>query len=113
MPAFLARHYDAPTEVERRDDEPAVFVWRGRRHVVREVLAHWWQTGAWWERLDAGLDDDEREIWRVEAVAAGHREAVRHDDARGGGVRGGGVEPGGALRVARRELDVLAGHGEI
>jgi hypothetical protein len=76
MPAFLARHYDAPTEVERRDDAPAVFVWRGRRHVVREVLGHWWQAGAWWERLDAGLDDDEREVWRVEAAAAGRSPVV-------------------------------------
>jgi Family of unknown function (DUF6504) len=71
MPAFLARHYDAPTEVERRDQEPDAFVWRGRRHVVREVLGHWWQTGPWWERLDGGVVDDEREIWRVEAVASG------------------------------------------
>src|SRR6059058_3556939 len=71
MPAFLARHYDAPTDVERRDQEPGAFVWRGRRHVVREVLGHWWQTGPWWERLDGGVADDEREIWRVEAVASG------------------------------------------
>src|SRR4051794_41806978 len=69
MPAFLARHYDVPTEVERGDEAPASFIWRGRRHVVREVLGHWWQTGAWWERLDAGVDDDEREIWRGEAGA--------------------------------------------
>jgi hypothetical protein len=71
MPAFLARHYDAPTEVERRDDKPSAFLWRGRWHVVREVLGHWWQTGPWWERLDGGVVDDEREIWRVEAVASG------------------------------------------
>ena len=76
MPAFLARNYDAPTEVERRDDEPAAFVWRGRRHVVREVLAHWWQTGPWWERLDGGVVDDEREMWRVEAAATGRSPIV-------------------------------------
>src|SRR4051794_41938692 len=70
MPAFLARHYDVPTEVERGDEAPASFIWRGRRHVVREVLGHWWQTGAWWERLDSGVNDDEREVWRGEAGAA-------------------------------------------
>src|SRR3954469_23844666 len=82
MPAFLARHYDVPTEVERRDDAPASFVWRGRRHVVREVLGHWWQTGPWGERLDGGVDDDEREVWRVEAagrwaLAGGGRAELR------------------------------------
>jgi Family of unknown function (DUF6504) len=76
MPAFLARHYDVPLEVERRDEAPASFVWRGRRHVVREVLDRWWRTGPWWERLDAGVDDDEREIWRVEAAAAGRSPIV-------------------------------------
>src|SRR3954465_12858459 len=58
MPAFLARHYDAPTEVERRDEAPAAFVWRGRRHVVRAVLGHWWQTGALWGGLAGWGDDD-------------------------------------------------------
>jgi hypothetical protein len=76
MPAFLARHYDVPTEVERRDEQPAAFLWRGRRQVVRDVLGHWWQTGPWWERLDSGVDDDEREVWRVEAVAAGRSPVV-------------------------------------
>ena len=72
MPASLARRYDAPTEVERGDGAPAAFTWRRRRYVVRAVLAHWWQTGPWWERLRAGgVDDDEHERWRVEAVAPG------------------------------------------
>src|SRR3954447_1325835 len=77
MPAFLARHYDEPTDVERSDGTPSAFLWRGRRHVVRSVLAHWWQTGPWWERLVAGgVDDDEREWWRVEAVAPGRSSIV-------------------------------------
>jgi len=69
MPAFLARRYDEPTDVERRDDAPAAFVWRSRRHAVTAVLAHWWETGPWWRRIDVGLSDDEREMWRVEAQA--------------------------------------------
>jgi hypothetical protein len=69
MPASLARRYDEPVEVERRDDAPVAFVRRGRRYLVRTVLGHWWETRAWWQAddLTAGVSDDEREIWRVEA----------------------------------------------
>jgi hypothetical protein len=76
MPAFLARRYDEPVDVERGDDAPAAFVWRGRRHLVTAVLGHWWETGAWWQRLDHGLSDDEREIWRVEATPRGRPSVV-------------------------------------
>jgi hypothetical protein len=73
VPVFLARHYAAVTDVERGDDAPAAFVWRGRRYVVRAVLDHWWETAAWWVERDDGADglrgDDERERWRVEAVS--------------------------------------------
>ena len=40
-------HTDA-VEVQRRDDEPAQFLWRGRLYVVREVLARWTESGGWW-----------------------------------------------------------------
>jgi hypothetical protein len=40
-------HVDA-VEVQRRDDEPAQFLWRGRLYVVREVLARWTESGGWW-----------------------------------------------------------------
>lgn len=71
MPVFLARRYAAATDVERRDDAPAAFTWRGRRYVVRAVLDHWWETAAWWTGdADAGIGDDEREMWRVEAAAS-------------------------------------------
>ena len=78
MPAFLARRYDEPIDVERRDDVPSSFVRRGRRYAVQVVLAHWWETGAWWQAADltAGLADDEREMWRVEAAAPGRQVAV-------------------------------------
>jgi len=71
MPASLARRYDEPVEVEHRDGAPLAFTRHGRRHVVRAVLAHWWETRAWWESDDAaGVCDDERELWRVEAAAS-------------------------------------------
>lgn len=79
---FLARRYAEGVEVQRRDDAPAQFLWRGRLYVVRAVLAHWLEAGRWWRApaaisLFAGdeggaptvLDDAEREFWRVEAGA--------------------------------------------
>lgn len=44
----MVRRYDEPVEVRRRDDDPEQFLWRGRLHVVREVLAHWVEAGCWW-----------------------------------------------------------------
>jgi hypothetical protein len=78
MPAFLARRYDERVAVERRDDAPAAFVRRGRHYAVRRVLAHWWETGAWWERTDlsGSVTDDEREMWRVEAAVGDRSVAV-------------------------------------
>ncbi|HEU5034559.1 MAG TPA: DUF6504 family protein [Mycobacteriales bacterium] len=78
MPAFLTRRYDEPVDVTRRDDVPVSFVRRGRQHSVRAVLAHWWETGAWWTGDDptTGPVDDERELWRVEATASGRSTAV-------------------------------------
>jgi hypothetical protein len=72
MPTSLARRYDAVIAVERGDGDPAMFVWRGRRHYVHEVLDHWWETGRWWERGRGAApgSDDERELWRVEAGTA-------------------------------------------
>lgn len=78
-------------------EAPEQFLWRGRLWVVRDVLAHWVETGAWWEQagvaalLGAGVTPDrrvsadgttrrseleggrlgellvERDVWRVEA----------------------------------------------
>ena len=107
------RRYDDPVEVRKgAADDPEQFLWRGKLWKVRSVLAHWVETGSWWQSTDAraviGSDDTpslveegapapvtrpgdrtgdllgERELWRVEA-AAGMR--VRDDD----GGPGGGV----------------------
>jgi hypothetical protein len=81
MPAFLARRYATGADVECVDGAPVAFVWRGRRHRVRVVLDHWWETAAWWmQPHDLPSPevpcDDEREMWRVEAVAAGRSPVV-------------------------------------
>jgi hypothetical protein len=104
----MTRRYDDPVDVRRRDevrgggpalmtDAPAEFLWRGRLYVVRGVLAHWIETGAWWRSRAAQATygvgsaqaesvepptvdptvDTERELWRVEAS--------------GGRARGSGV----------------------
>ena len=78
------RRYDDPVEVRKgADEDPEQFLWRGRLWQVREVVAHWVETGAWWARRAAdqhhpdqpgsagGVDTDllrEREVWRVAAA---------------------------------------------
>ncbi|WP_082563518.1 MULTISPECIES: DUF6504 family protein [unclassified Nocardioides] len=97
------RRYDDPVEVRRgmvgqagrQVEAPEQFLWRGKLWKVRDVVAHWVETGPWWQsagvRAVIGSDDDgaegdlatlgadllaEREMWRVEA---------------GNGMTGGGV----------------------
>ena len=73
----MSRRYAQVIEVTGSEGELAVrsgptagpeqFLWRGRLHVVREVLAHWVEVGPWWHDLEtAGAR--EREVWRVEAA---------------------------------------------
>jgi hypothetical protein len=74
------RQYDDPVEVRRGEaEDPDQFLWRGRLWKVRAVVAHWVETGPWWQvRADDGASDGaaggsladlvaERELWRVEA----------------------------------------------
>lgn len=90
------RRYDEPVEVRRGPvagwpaEGPEQFLWRGRLWKVRAVLAHWVETGPWWQhagvRAVIGSEDaapepsgsggvltaledllGEREVWRVEA----------------------------------------------
>ena len=72
------RRYDDPVEVRKgADEDPEQFLWRGRLWQVREVVAHWVETGAWWtrtqEKANGGVAVDadllrEREVWRVAAA---------------------------------------------
>lgn len=85
------RRYDDPVDVRRGmvdgSEGPEQFLWRGRLWKVNAVVAHWVETGAWWESAGAravlGTDSRdeeqtgavavlseltaEREVWRVEA----------------------------------------------
>ena len=56
-------HTDA-VEVQRHDDVPAQFLWRGRLYVVREVLARWTESGGWWRSaaVRAVADGDAAEV---------------------------------------------------
>ncbi len=54
-------------EVQRRDDEPAQFLWRDRLYLVQAVLAHWMESGPWWRQVPVRATEREREVWRVEA----------------------------------------------
>jgi hypothetical protein len=60
---------------------PEQFLWHGRLWKVRSVLAHWVETGPWWQARGASDLLVERELWRVEAGRGGG-----HDDADTGGV---------------------------
>jgi hypothetical protein len=49
---------------------PAAFVWRGRLHVVREVVAQWTQRLPWWQMTGhdtTSVQGLEQQVWRVEA----------------------------------------------
>jgi hypothetical protein len=86
------RRYDDPVETRMGQvsgtEGPEQFLWRGRLWKVRAVLAHWVETGPWWQSSGAraviGSDEPEtpgrgagglrgadllgeRELWRVEA----------------------------------------------
>jgi hypothetical protein len=57
---------------DRLGERPAQFLWRGRLYVVRDVLAHWVEVGAWWRQrgadgLPVRVDQAGRQVWRVEA----------------------------------------------
>jgi hypothetical protein len=103
------RRYDDPVEVRKGVcggvEGPEQFLWRGRLWKVRAVLAHWVETGPWWQSMHAraviGSEDDaaaghegpqpvgdllnERELWRVEA-ARGAAYVDSADEPDGGGV---------------------------
>ena len=64
------RQYDDPVEVRRGEaEDPDQFLWRGRLWKVRAVVAHWVETGPWWQGDTRYVTDlvAERELWRVEA----------------------------------------------
>jgi hypothetical protein len=107
------RRYDDPVETRMGlvsgVEGPEQFLWRGRLWKVRAVIAHWVETGPWWQsggaRSVIGSDEPatdqrsdrrsdrrsadllgERELWRVEAGRGpGRPVAVGAEDAPDGG----------------------------
>jgi hypothetical protein len=108
------RRYADPVEVRQgpvglgvdqgATEGPQQFLWRGRLWKVRAVLAHWVETGPWWQATGAraviGAEDataetetrgripvgdllTERELWRVEA---GRGRPTTDGEPDGGGV---------------------------
>lgn len=92
------RRYDDPVEVRKglvsgsqgQVEGPEQFLWKGRLWKVSDVVAHWVETGPWWQSREVaqvlGAEDGpasgpertqaavsahdllaEREVWRVEA----------------------------------------------
>jgi hypothetical protein len=110
------RRYDDPVEtrmgLESGVEGPEQFLWRGRLWKVRAVIAHWVETGPWWQsggaRAVIGSDDQtsagsgksgsagsrppgadllaERELWRVEAGRGPGRPLGAEAEPAGGGV---------------------------
>jgi hypothetical protein len=108
------RRYADPVEVRQgpvglgvdqgATEGPQQFLWRGRLWKVRAVLAHWVETGPWWQatgaravigseeaaaetetrgRIHIGDLLTERELWRVEA---GRGRVTPEGEPDGGGV---------------------------
>lgn len=113
------RRYDDPVETRMGlvsgVEGPEQFLWRGRLWKVRSVVAHWVETGPWWQSTGAraviGSDDagggpssvdllGERELWRVEA-GRGPGRAI--EAGSGAGARGAAEVPadgGGVFDLA-------------
>ena len=73
------RRYDDPVEVRKGwvigVEGPEQFLWRGRLWKVRAVLAHWVETGPWWQSsgVRAVLGSDEAGSTSGEAESPGPR----------------------------------------
>jgi hypothetical protein len=117
------RRYDDPVETRMGlvsgVEGPEQFLWRGRLWKVRAVVAHWVETGPWWQsgraRAVIGSDEPtpelrtadlrsadllaERELWRVEA-GRGPAPAVQAGVGAAHGDRGDPGDPGGVFDLA-------------
>ena len=70
--------YDDPVERAVPREGPEQFLWRGRLWKVRAVLAHWVETGPWWQSAGRARGDRRSDDRRVE-VAPRHRSAPLGD----------------------------------
>ena len=105
------RRYDDPVEVRRgwvegpghRGEGPEQFLWRGRLWKVRSVLAHWVETGPWWQtpgvQAVIGTDEAGSDGSRPDPLPDERAEPTRL--------------PGGDLLVERELWRVEAGRGSV
>lgn len=113
------RRYDDPVETRMGQvsgiEGPEQFLWRGRLWKVRAVLAHWVETGSWWQSGGAravigsdepGSDPAEGSTRTVGADLLGERELWRVEAGRGSGGR-----PGGGVGVGVGDGDEMPGDG--
>lgn len=49
----MTRLYADLVQVQRHDDVPTQFGWRGRHYVVQVIQAHWTESGQWWRAAAA------------------------------------------------------------
>ena len=98
------RRYDEPIEVRRGlvagQESPEQFIWRDRLWVVREIISHWVETGAWWEQAGVAA------LLGVGAVGVGAG-GVGAGGAPGGGGAGGGAALASELGAAPLGADLL------
>ena len=125
------RRYDDPVETRMGlvsgMEGPEQFLWRGRLWKVRAVIAHWVETGPWWQsggaRAVIGSDEPsrratagrarrarcrpsgadllaERELWRVEAGRGPGRPVAADPDDPAGGTVDGVPDGGGVFDLA-------------
>jgi hypothetical protein len=109
------RRYDDPVETRMGlvagMEGPEQFLWRGRLWKVRAVLAHWVETGPWWQSSSA------RAVIGSDEAGADDRRSS-HDssaDARRSSLsRASGVDLPSADLLGERELwRVEAGRGAV
>ena len=102
------RRYDDPVETRMGlvsgVEGPEQFLWRGRLWKVRAVIAHWVETGPWWQSggARAVIGSDEPHTDRRQGSGGLRRHGVSRLEGR----------PAGADLLAERELwRVEAGRG--
>ena len=97
-----------PVEVQRRDDLPAQFLWRGRIYLVREVLSRWTESGGWWRSAGVlALSAGEGSAGAGSAGASAEVDPLALLPA--GRSRRSGHEPAGTARTAGRSGPVGSG----
>jgi hypothetical protein len=98
------RRYDDTIEVRRGlvngAEAPEQFLWRGRLWLVHDVMAHWVETGPWWQQAQVrsllGTDRPDR-LDRLESA----------------GGAGGADAPAGDLLAEREVWRVGAASGRV